>query len=177
MNGDSASTARKKLVPVLSREAKCQHEYDDDDELSLHVDCNECQGAQDLANKRCLTGVLQILSSEAKPDTLILRRHIHRRYREPCLSVLMGMASELAAVNRALSMKSVPSDRRCLTCEASIPNLLGRIRRELLEDPRSFFETRAEVLDGIRDDLAAIDCSRLGVCVARAYSSWRTREG
>ena len=171
------STGRKTLVPILSREAKCQHTYEDDDELSLHVDCSECQGAQDLANNRCLTGVLQILSSEAKPDTLILKRHIHRRYREPCLSILMGMASELAAVNRALSMKSVPSDRRCLTCEASMPSLLGRIRREFLEDPRSFSETRAAVLDRIRDDLEDIDCDRLSGCVTRAYSCWRTREG
>ena len=142
----------------------------------MDIDCGDCQGAQDPANNRCLTGILQILSSEAKPDALILRRHIHRRYREPCLSALVKMASELAAFNRALSMRSVPSDRKCLTCEASAPRLIGRIRRDLLEDPRSFFEERAAVLDKIRNDLAPIDCDRLLACIARATSPMRTGE-
>ena len=160
MSEHATSTGRKKLVPVLSREAKCPHVYNDDDELCLDVDCSDCQGAQDLANSRCLTGILQILSSEAKPDAVVLRRHIHRRYREPCLSVLMRMASELAAVNRALSMRSEPSDRECLTCDASTAKLLKRMRRELLEDPRSFLEERAAVLNSIQGGLAAVECDR-----------------
>ena len=177
MGPSTNAIGRKKLVPVLSCEAKCPHKYSDDNELCLDVDCSDCQGAQDLENNRCLAGILQILSSEAKPDTLILRRHIHRRYRGPCLSTLMNVASDLASMNRALSMKPVLSDKECQTCEASAPKLLGRIRRELLEDPSSFLEGTAVIMNRVSEDLAVIDCERVSACVARAFSSWRTRGG
>lgn len=171
MDGSTIPTGRKKLVPALSRETKCPHEYDDDQELCLEVECGGCPGAQDLTNNRCLTGILQILSSEAKPETVILKRHIHRRYRESRLSVVFTAASGLAAMNRALSTRWEPSDRRCLTCEASIPRLVARIRQELLECPVEFMDNRPAVIARILAELEDIDCPRLHDCVDRSVKT------
>ena len=76
---------RKKLVPAMSRELACPHTYQEEDELRLEIDCSSCPGPQDVMNRRCMTGMVNILCSEAVPRTVILKRHIHKRYRESAL--------------------------------------------------------------------------------------------
>jgi hypothetical protein len=171
MDGGSTPIGRKQLVPALSSEVKCPHEYRNDDELRLEVECGDCPGPQDLTNNRCLAGLLQILCSEAMPNTIILKRHIHRRYRESTLLPVFETALELAAMNRALSTRPEPSDKRCLTCEASAAKQANRIRRELLDRPVDFIADRQGAISRARRGAENIDCARAPACVERAFGA------
>jgi hypothetical protein len=177
MNGESTPIGRKQLVPALSSEVKCPHEYRNDDELRLEVECDDCPGPQDLTNNRCLAGLLQILCSEAMPNTIILKRHIHRRYRESTLLPVFETALELAAMNRALSTRPEPSDKRCLTCEASTAKQVHRIRRELLDNPVEFIADRQGAISRARRRTENIDCARAHACSERAFSGDNGRMG
>ena len=170
MNGSSAPIGRKKLVPALNHETKCDHAYDDDGELSLEVECANCPGAQDLANDRCLAGILQIIATEAKPEALVLKRHIHRRYRGPTLRPVLATAADLAALNRVLSARWEPSDSRCRTCDASTPELAARIRVKLLDRPTAFMEDRRKAVEGFLPEDNAVPCGGARACVARAFA-------
>ncbi|UCE81006.1 MAG: hypothetical protein JSV94_00780 [Methanobacteriota archaeon] len=169
MVGGSIPTGRKKLIPALSRESKCPHEYNDHEELCLEVDCDTCPGAQDLANNRCLAGILQILSSEATPETVVLKRHTHRRYRGPSLAPVFAAASDLAAMNRALSMHWRPSDKKCQTCRASAPCLTAKMRHQLLEDPTGFMCDKSAVITKACEEAKSIECPRLRDCIGVAF--------
>ncbi|UCE44782.1 MAG: hypothetical protein JSU93_05120 [Methanobacteriota archaeon] len=166
MKSEARAVGRKTLVPALSREMKCPHSYNDDEELSLDVECEGCPGSQDLSNDRCLTGILQILASEAEPEVLMLKRYIHRRYRESRLAPVLAAASELAALNRALSTRPEPSDGRCLTCPASMHRLADGLRNELLERPVEFMNDRSRAIDNIKKGLGGVKCARARACVA-----------
>ena len=164
---------RKTLVPALSREMKCPHSYNDDEELSLEIECEGCPGSQDLSNDRCLAGILQILASEAEPEALMLKRYIHRRYRESRLAPVLAAASELAALNRALSTRPKPSDSSCLTCPASMHRLADGLRKELLERPVEFMNERSKAIGNVKNGLEAIECARVHACVAAALEDGR----
>ncbi len=168
MEGQPTSTGRKQLIPALNSEVKCPHEYRNDDELRLEVECGDCHGAQDLMNNRCLAGILQILCSEATPNTIILKRHIHRRYRESALLPVFEASLELAAMNRALQARNEPSDRRCLTCEASTARLVGRMRNALLDNPAGFIADRHGVTAEIRARAGDVECASAPACAKRA---------
>ncbi|MDH3364792.1 MAG: hypothetical protein OEM29_02135 [Thermoplasmata archaeon] len=168
MECEPRSVGRKQLIPALSSEVKCPHNYRNDDELLLEVECSECPGTQDLTNNRCLAGILQILCSEARPNIIILKRHIHRRYRESALLPVLEAASDLAAMNRALSTRPEPSDRRCQTCEASVPRLVNRVRRELLDSPMEFISDRRGTITRLHEELGDVDCMHAPACVRRA---------
>ena len=169
--------ARKKLVPSVSRENKCPHEYVDDDELRLEVDCEACHGPHDLTNRRCLCGIMQILCSGARPNVLILKRKTHKRYREDHLSLVLQATSALEAMNRCLSLQSGASDRRCQTCQASMSWIVGALRRDLLDDPLAFATDPEAALRRALRAVKSTRCEEAETCIERAASDWRRTWG
>lgn len=168
---------RKKLVPVVSREAKCPHEFVDDEELTLEVECESCHGPQDLANNRCLRGIVQVLCCGARPNILVLKRKIHKRYSGSPLPELIEAASGLEALNRCLSVPRELSDRRCQTCQASMPSLITALRRSFLDDPLGFVTDPERTLNGAVRSVAVTGCGDAPDCIHRAIvelrSSWK----
>ncbi len=128
----------KKLIPSISPENRCPHQYGEDEGLQLEIDCSECQGAQDLANSRCVSGILNVMMTGAVPTAIILKRFIHKRYRGESIGPLALVASELSALNRAIASAEKPSDKRCRTCGASRERVLMAMKRRLLENPTEY---------------------------------------
>lgn len=164
---------RKKLVPVVGREAKCPHEYVEDDELRLEVECEGCHGPQDLANATCLRGIVQVLCSGARPNVLVLRRKTHKRYREKPLALVFEAASGLEAINRCLSAPHEASDKRCQTCQASMTWILGALRRCFLDDPLRFMQDPDGALDRALGSVAVTRCGKASDCIHQAALEFR----
>ena len=163
---------RKKLVPVESRDAKCRHDFVEDDELRLEVECDSCHGPQDLMNNRCMRGILQILSSGARPNVLVLKRRSHKRYREGSLALVFEAASGLEMLNRCLSVTKELSDKRCQTCQASMPWIVAAMRRSFLDDPLGFVEDPDGALEKAVGSVAVTNCGRSSDCIHRAIVEW-----
>ncbi|UCE91841.1 MAG: hypothetical protein JSV90_01435 [Methanobacteriota archaeon] len=164
---------RKKLVPAVSREAKCPHEYVDDDELRLEVECEGCHGPQDLANNRCLRGIVQVLCIGARPNVLILKRKTHKRYRDEPLALALKAASGLEALNRCLLVPRELSDKHCQTCHASMSWVMGALRRSFLDDPLGFVVDPDKALDRAVRSVAVTRCGRASECIHHAILEWR----
>jgi len=145
----------KKLAPANAPEHACPHEYREDEGLQLEIDCRACKGAHDLGNRQCLSGVMNALAAASTPDTIVLRRYIDKRYRGESICVLISCASELAALDRLLTSKSVVSDRRCRTCQASRTNVIASAKRALLDDPMGYAEEKTAVWAEIQERMVA----------------------
>jgi hypothetical protein len=167
----------KKLVPAISSESKCPHEYSEEDGLQLEIDCSDCQGAQDLSNRKCVSGILNVISASTEPDAIILKRFIHKRYRGEPVKRVAAMASELATLNRAIASAERPSDRRCRTCPASAERVLDAARRMLLENPLGYLGERRAILSGLRAAHTRCECTRADACVEAALSTSLLHEG
>lgn len=161
------------MIPAVGREVKCPHEYVDDDELRLEVDCEACHGPQDLANSRCLRGIVQVLCSGARPNVLILKRKTHKRYREKPLALVFEAASGLEALNRCLSVPREASDKHCQTCQASMPWILGALRRCFLDDPLRFMSDPDDVVQRAVGSVAVTRCGKASGCIHQAVQEWR----
>jgi K+/H+ antiporter YhaU regulatory subunit KhtT len=168
---------RKKLVPTRDRELKCPHNYFEEEELRLEIDCSGCSGAQDLENRRCMSGIVQILSSEALPSTVTLKRHIHKRYRERALRLALSAAKELAVLNRTSTNADAASDKRCRTCHASASRIAAALRDALLDDPTTYAEDFASVAQEIEAAPRQANCESGSDCVEKALSEARRRQG
>jgi len=160
----------------MSLGAVCPHEYTEEDGLQLEIDCSECKGAHDLGNSKCLSAVIGALVDGAEPESIILKRFIHRRYRAKTVKMALAAASELAGLNRAISSTQPPSDRRCRTCPASREQLLVWMRRLLLEDPMGYVEGKLALRPTIQQHLRTIECERLPSCLTKALSPGTFRD-
>lgn len=159
---------RKKLVPRMDLEAMCPHAFTEEDGLQLEVDCEDCPGAQDLANRRCAAGILHIFSSEAAPSTVVLKRHLHKRYRGAHVSELAAASRTLSTLDRKIRSARAPSDDRCRTCSASEHRLARVLRSELLDDPQGFVADRDGVLARAVAGVSSATCAGAAECLARA---------
>ncbi len=141
----------KKLAPSNAPEHACPHDYREDEGLQLEIDCTECKGPHDLANRQCLSGIMNALVASSSPDAIVLRRYIDKRYRGDAIGVLISCASELASMNRRLASAHVSSDKRCRTCQASMSKVIASARHALLDDPMGYMRakdaTRAEIFE------------------------------
>ena len=159
----------------MDRELKCPHTYCEEEELRLEIDCSACPGDQDMENRRCMSGIVQILASEAVPQTVILKRHIHKRYREPALLDACEAARELAVLTRTKAILEPASDRRCQTCSASTPNVAGNLRSMLLDDPIAYMKDASAVSKRVRTAAGPANCNKGPECVEASLS--QTRRG
>lgn len=157
----------KKLAPSLSPNASCPHTYSDDEGIQLEIDCLECAGAHDLKNSKCLTGVLNVVSSGAEPEAIILKRFIHKRYRGEVVRRIASAASELAALNRAMVSAEPPSDKRCRTCAASSERVVSAMKLRLLENPLESAASRLAMLEDIERAALALPCESARACVEK----------
>jgi len=162
--------ATKKLVPTLNPEANCPAELKEDDGLSLEVDCGECQGAHDLSNRNCLSGVIHSLLNGPRPDTIVLKSFIHKRYRGEYVRLAYVVASELSALKMAIDSLEPPSDRKCRTCTASRRNVLYSVRRLLLQDPLRYLTERLAVKDELIRELSTSTCAENRSCISEGLS-------
>lgn len=154
----------------MNREQVCPHSYCEEEELRLEIDCSACPGAQDIRNGRCLSGMMHILCSEAVPQTVILKRHIHKRYRESALGRAFFAARLLSTLNRAIANPDPASDRRCRTCSASIPRTALALRQVLLDDPIRYMDSRSPISANLPGNVAGAACERGVKCVDDALA-------
>ncbi len=165
----------KKLAPTISPDSGCPHDYSEFEGLQLEIDCSKCNGAHDLDNKKCLSAVMNVLANGAQPDTIILKRFIHKRYRGQAVELASKAAGTLAALNRAIASAQRPSDKRCRTCPASMDQVLVAMRHALLDDPVGYVQSPARVLRGLRICLPRIECERAVSCFDSALSALENR--
>ena len=133
----------------------------------LSIDCNACAGAHDLRNQRCYAGVLNILASGAQPDSIVLKRYIHKRYRGEAVRIVIMAASELASLRRGIAALDPPSDRKCRTCPASAHRVLLQARLHLAESPLSPPVDRLALTNMILQRVTADACEKAPTCVSR----------
>lgn len=117
-----------------------------------------------MENTKCLVGVMRIICGGAEPGSVILKRSLHKRYRDDTVAFLRASASELVRLNRALSSTERPSDKRCRTCPASRENVLKALRRGLLSDPRGYLSNPDLVLTTLRGHTRTT-CARRNECL------------
>ncbi|MBN1677956.1 MAG: hypothetical protein JW880_05395, partial [Candidatus Thermoplasmatota archaeon] len=160
----------KKLAPTLAPGTCCPHEFTGTEGFQLEVDCESCGGAQDLHNRRCMVGIISIVARGAVPDTIMLKRFMHKRYREEEVKVIAAAAAELSALTRAYACASIPSDRRCRTCSCSPKRLVGEMRTMLLEDPAEYVRDTGRVESMLSDAVARSGCERSQQCYRQAAS-------
>ncbi|MCU0858977.1 MAG: hypothetical protein MUE55_00065 [Thermoplasmata archaeon] len=160
----------KKLAPTVDSETSCPHSFNDEDGFELEVDCHECPGASDLHNRRCASGMVHILATGARPESIVLKRYIHKRFRGAQVELLCAAAEELCALTRAMSAAEPPSDKECRTCVARATRVIAAMRGRLLEDPGSYFERAAELSDQFRSKAMATTCARARTCIDETLS-------
>jgi hypothetical protein len=145
----------KKLAPANAPEHACVHTYREEEGLQIEIDCRECNGAHDLMNRKCLAGVMNALAAASAPEAIVLRRFTDKRYRGETVAFLASCSTELASINRLLTLRDSSSDRRCRTCHASKASVLATAKRTLLDDPVAYLSRRPEVRAELRDRMVA----------------------
>ncbi len=169
----------KKTAPTSAPEHACAHLYREDEGLQLEIDCTRCNGAHDLANRKCLAGVMNALVAASIPESIVLRRYTDKRYRGEVVAWIASCAGELASLNRSLSANADPSDRRCRTCLASKMRVLLGAKRALLDDPGAYLGNPSEVRMELRGKMIASAgrCVDAPVCVDSSLDSTQLRRG
>ncbi|HJX04965.1 MAG TPA: hypothetical protein VJ489_04010 [Thermoplasmata archaeon] len=160
----------KKRAPSKTPEVACPHSFVEDEGLNLEVECESCTGAHDLSNSKCLGGVVLALTVGAHPESIILKRAIHKRYRDEAIRVATETAVRLANLSRALSAADPPSDRTCRTCPARREQILSLLRSELLRDPMGCVSEKWNPQSVLRS-LGTVRCSKVQGCVQEVLSS------
>jgi hypothetical protein len=160
----------KKLVPTIDSGSKCEHEYRHDGELMLEIDCSVCSGPQDLSNEKCCAGILNILSNGVMPETIVLRRFVHTRYRLHCMGWMRAVAECMASMRRISESKSGASDERCRTCPASSERLAEEITETIRADPRAFYQNPKALSGSLGSAIVSANCSRAPKCVREVMS-------
>jgi len=165
----------KKLAPAIASDARCPHIFSEDCGIQLEINCLECAGAHDLENRKCLTGIVNVVSLGAEPEVIILKRFIHKRYRGASVKRIASAAAELSALNRALDSVEAPSDKQCQTCPASTQKIIAALKRSLMEDPAGFVSSPAEAFKEIESHAFSRACEKARACVntGLSYSTLR----
>jgi len=165
----------KKLAPTISPDSGCPHDYIEYEGLQLEVDCSKCNGAHDLSNKKCLSAVMNVLTEGAQPDTIILKRFMHKRYRGEAVELASTAAGILATINRAIASTQRPSDKRCRTCPASTDQVLLTMKLALMDDPTEYVRSPMHMLAGLRMCLPRIACEQAEACFDSALNKTESR--
>ena len=160
----------KKLAPTIAQDAICPHSYSDEEGVQLEIECSECAGAHDLGNSKCLTGILNVMSTGAEPEAIILKRFIHKRYRGEAVRRAASAAAELAALNRAIVAAEPSSDKRCRTCPASTEQIAAAMKRKLLENPAEYVSSVETAVKDIETVAFSHACENARACADKGFS-------
>ncbi len=114
---------------------------------------------------------MNVVSSGAIPETVILRRFTHKRYRKDIVRVVATAATELAALNRALASTDQASDKGCRTCTSSKHLIISAMKLRLLENPRSYIIGGAAFLEELRLAHSKSSCPRSGECIEAGFAA------
>ncbi|MBU1157920.1 MAG: hypothetical protein KKE24_01110 [Candidatus Thermoplasmatota archaeon] len=166
-----SSGPTKKLAPARHADLHCPHSYTSEHGLQLEVDCSACTGAQDINNGNCARGILNILRSGVEPDSIILKRYIHRRYRSESFKSLCELATELSVLNRIVSAQVIPSDKRCLTCSASKEKTAEYLINQLRHDPVAYAKRKRALSDRLKDIASEASCPKGHDCLREALAT------
>lgn len=161
----------KKLAPTLASGACCPHEFSEVEGLLLEVDCGACGGAQDMDNRRCMVGIMNVLARGASPDAILLKRFMHKRYRNDAVRTVVLAAAELSRLTCAIGGASVPSDRRCRTCPCNPTKLWEGMRARLMDDPQGYVRGFARLGSVLSEAVDEASCPRGVDCAAQARSA------
>ena len=167
----------KRLAPTISPDTHCPHVFTEDEGIQLEIECTDCGGAHDLSNSRCLLGVMNVVCGGAVPETVILKRYTHKRYRRDAVRLVSVAALELSSLNRALATPDQSSDKECRTCVASRQQIVSDMKRRLLENPETYVLGGAILADNIRRAHATPACARAGACIDSGLSASSTFGG
>jgi len=137
--------------------------------MQLEIDCTSCAGAHDLDNNKCLTGVINVMSDGTEPETIVLKRFIHKRYRGDQVRHAAYAAVELSTLNRAIDSIEELSDKQCRTCPASMMQICGALKRRLLENPIQYLKSNRQIVMSIRERTND-KCSRTRACISKGLS-------
>jgi hypothetical protein len=118
-----------------------------------------------------MVGVMNVVSAGAVPETVILRRFTHKRYRKDVVKVVAAAAIELAALNRAIASTDPLSDKGCRTCISSRQQVVSAMKRRLLEDPRMYMMGSATTADELRLAHSTPSCARSSACIEAGFSA------
>lgn len=160
-----AAGPTKKLVPSLSSDRTCEHRFTEEDGITLEVECTDCSGAQSIDNHKCAAGIVNILASGVVPEAIVLKRHMHVRYRSESMRRLRDAGSALAVLRRIEAQPDGASDRRCRTCPASRRRMAAELTRRIRADPCAFRASKAAVSDSILEGLKDVGCPDAPACV------------
>lgn len=128
-------------------------------------------------NRKCVSGILNVIAAAAAPDAIVLKRYIHKRYRGESVKRIVTLALELASISRAVASAERPSDRRCRTCPASTERVLEAVRRGLLEHPETYSGTHGAFDEDIRAITSGLDCTNASKCRAEAVAMLAVKTG
>lgn len=167
----------KKLVPSLSEERSCEHTYSDEGGMTLEVECVGCSGGQSIDNAKCASGIVNILASGVRPDSIVLKGHIHVRYRGQAVGLLCESASALAAVRRLAARGTDASDAKCRTCPASRHRLAPDVVRFIRAEPVLFGARREALSENLTQRLARVGCKKVRECVTQVVWAGCPRRG
>jgi hypothetical protein len=161
----------KRLAPNLGVDAMCPHDYVEDEGIQLEIDCTECPGAHDLANRKCLTSAINAVSSGGIPESVILKRYTHKRYRGYTVGIVSRAATELSTLNRVLAASEPALDKDCRTCKASRQNIIADLKRLLLEDPGAYLSGGQRVFEDFKRAHDNSPCGRARACIESGLSA------
>ncbi len=170
-----SSGPTKKLAPSRHADVHCPHSYTNEYGLQLEVDCSACAGAQDISNGNCAKGILNIFCSGIEPDSIILKRYIHRRYRSESFKMLCELATELCVLNRIVSTHVIPSDKKCLTCPASKGKSAEYLIHQLRQDPVAYTKRKPALSDRLKEVASKASCPKGYECLSEALATTMIR--
>ena len=113
----------------------------------------------------------------AVPRAIILKRLIHKRYREASIKPVALAAAELSALNRAIASADRPSDKRCRTCSASRERILTAMKRRLLENPQDYLPSHKAMAAEFMSTYRADHCADSLRCIENALSTSIVQSG
>jgi hypothetical protein len=172
-----SSGPSKKLVPSLSNDRRCEHRFNEEDAMTLEVDCSGCSGAQSIENAKCASGIMNILASGVAPEAVVLKRFIHVRYRSERIARLRESALALAALRRLEAQPAESSDKKCRTCPASRHRLASDVIRMIQADPMYFAPSRRTMSDKLMSEHASAGCPKLAKCVSQVIWTGSPAQG
>lgn len=111
------------------------------------------------------------MTSGVRPEAIILKRFMHKRYRGQIVDRVSAATAELSALVRTMSASCEPSDKRCRTCPASVHMTVPAMRMMLLADPWTYVSRPEAMHARVRERARSCACPNAHVCVEKALKS------